>query len=357
VLVAVEIGFRLADPALAIPYSVPPFAPEPECQAVIDHVDAFGSADVCFVGSSRVHQGIVVPEAQETCDSEFTESLFVANYSVAGARARHVHAIVSYLLKKGEPRLILYGVSSRIMLGTDVKPDRRVAMFWDLDDWWQHHQASPEGCLDLLPVVTRNAAWKHFLTFRYRRTVPSAIGGIICEMGSTGKLWLSHTDLLRGIRSPCPMRGEPTYEHLYSRDKSLVTHPIPEDRAQAFLDRTLEDGEYPMPQEHVETIAETIRLCQGADLPIILFELPIADYLHQQIPPGVVDEFRERTKHLCDRTGVPFLTLDKLGLTFTDSDFLEYSHVNYHGASRITRAIVDQAMIPALKASADHSGT
>jgi hypothetical protein len=357
VLLVAEVAVRFADPALVIPYSVPPFALEPECQAVIDHVDAFGPADVCFVGSSRVHQGIVVPEAQETCDGELTESLFVANYAVAGARARHVHAIVSYLLKNGEPRLILYGVSSRIMLGNRVKPDRRVALFWDLDDWWQHHQTSPDGCLGLLPVVIRNAVSKHFLTLRYRRTVPSAIGGIICVMGSTGQLWPSRADLLRGIRSPCPMRGETTYDHLYSRDKSLVTHPVPEDRAQAFLERTLVDGGYPMPQEHVESIAQTIRLCREAGVPIVLFELPIADYLHEHIPPGVVGEFRTRITDLCDCTGVPFFTTDKLGLTFTDADFLEYSHVNYHGASRITRALTEQAIIPTLKATGDHGGT
>lgn len=355
-LIAVEVAVRLTDASLVIPYSVPPFALEPECHAVVDHVDAFGPADICFVGSSRVHQGIVVPEVQQACDEVLSRRVTVANYAISGARAKHGNAIVTYLLKKGRPELILYGVSPRILLGSATRPDAHTALFWSLTDWWSHYRAAPRETVRLLPVVIRHEASKHYLTLRYRRLASTFVNGIIRAMAVAEDKPFLMEDALRRARSSCPMRGEPTQDHELNPDRSLVNHPVPEERLRAFLDRTLQDGQYPMPQAQVDLMDTTIRLCHEHGIRIVLFELPVSDTLFEAFPPHVPGEFRAKIQRVCDANVVPFFTLEKLNLTFTDSDFLEHSHLNYHGALRVTRALIDRVILPAFKANEDRTG-
>ena len=82
---------------------------------------------------------------------------------------------------------------------------------------------------------------------------------------------------------------------------------------------------------------------------IIFFELPLTDILQEHLPPNLVEKSRAKIQRLCDAHGVRFFTLERLGLTFTDADFRQQSHLNYHAGLRLTRALLDRAIIPCLK--------
>jgi hypothetical protein len=111
----------------------------------------------------------------------------------------------------------------------------------------------------------------------------------------------------------------------------------------------MQAGWFPMPQEQVDFIEDTVRSCRAHGVEIVLFELPISDLLHRRLPPGTHAEFLEKIQRICEADDVPFYTLKRLGLTFPDEEFLEHSHVNYHGALRITKALLDQVIIPRLE--------
>jgi hypothetical protein len=349
ILALVEVGFRTTDPKLVIPYHVPPYIVEQECQAVVDYVDAFGVADVCFVGSSRTRQGVLMPVVHEACAHAFGRNAAVANYAVSGAQAELANAIVHHLLNKGKPRLILCGVSSQALRKEDPGCDRGAAVFWRLSDWLEHYRADPKTARDLFFFVVRNEIARHCLMLRYRERFPALVDDLVRTLLKPDDISLPLDEVLRGGRTPSPMLADFTHCQKFDADRSLVTDPMAEEQIQHYLARILQDGKFPMPQEQVDFMEDTIRLCRAHGVEIALFELPISDLLHQRLPPGTHAGFLEKTQRVCDANDVPFYTLKHLGLTFPDEEFLEHSHVNYHGAMRITQALLDQVIMPRLE--------
>ena len=129
----------------------------------------------------------------------------------------------------------------------------------------------------------------------------------------------------------------------------MLTEPVSEKRVHRFVDRLLTNGEYPMHQMNVDLLADTIGLCRENDVEIIFFELLLSDILQEHLLPNLVEISRDRVQRLCDAHCVRFFTLERLGLTFTDADFREQSQLNYHGGLRLTRALLDRAIIPCLQ--------
>ena len=343
-LAVVELGIRSADPVHVIPYDLG----ATQYESVVCHVDAFGPADVCFVGASRTREGIVIPEVQRACDKALTQAVTVANYATAGQRAGRGNAVVKYLIKKGHPRLIACGVSPRILHGWALGVEE-IALFWDIGDWWQRFLAAPARHIKLLPIVIRNEVSKHYLTLKYRRKASVLVRDANRAVAWSDRVSFSTGDVLRGAPSPCPIRGDLTRWQRFQPDRSLLTDPVPEKRVRRFVDRLLKDGEYPMPEGNVDLLADTIRLCRENEVEIIFFELPLSDILQEHLPPNLVERCRGKVQRLCDAHGVRFFTLERLGLTFTDADFMEQVHLDYHGALRLTRALLEHAIIPCLQ--------
>lgn len=344
VLAAVELGIRSADPEDVIPYDLG----ATQYESVVCHVDAFAPADVCFVGASRTREGIVIPEVQRACDKALAQPITVANYATAGQRAGRGNAVVTYLIKKGHPRLIVCGASPRILHGWTLGVEE-IALFWDIGDWWQRFLAAPDRHISLLPIVIRNEVSKHYLTLKYRRKASVLVRDANRAIAWSDRVSFSVKDVLRGAPSPCPIRGDLTRWQRFQPDRSLLTDPVPEKRVRRFVDRLLINGEYPMPQRNVDLLADTIRLCRENGAEVIFFELPLSDILQEHLPPNLAEKSRAKIQRLCDAHGVRFFTLERLGLTFAEADFVEQSHLNYHGGLRLTRALLERAIIPCLQ--------
>lgn len=156
-------------------------------------------------------------------------------------------------------------------------------------------------------------------------------------------------DVLRGAPSPCPTRGDLTRWQRFQLDRSLPIDPVPEKRVRRFIDRLLTDGEYPISQKNVDLLAATVRLCRENGVQVIFFELPVSGILQEHPPPNLAKRSRAEIQGLYDSHGVWFFTLKRPGLTFTDADFREQSHLDYHGALPITRALLERAIIPCLQ--------
>ncbi len=144
------------------------------------------------------------------------------------------------------------------------------------------------------------------------------------------------------------MRGELTRWQQYYSDRSLVNCPVSSVRVRAYINRLLRDGRYPLSKRAVEHLDSTIKLCREKGVEILFFELPISTILRDHLPPGVVDRAREMIRQVCDANAVHFHTIEGLGLSFTDADFAEQSHLNYKGALKLTRSLAQTAVIPVL---------
>ena len=60
-------------------------------------------------------------------------------------------------------------------------------------------------------------------------------------------------------------------------------------------------------------------------------------------PAAVLDEIH---LELAATHDVPIVTLDDQNIDFGDQDFAEYSHLDYRGALRLTRSLLDLAILP-----------
>ena len=79
------------------------------------------------------------------------------------------------------------------------------------------------------------------------------------------------------------------------------------DRVEAYVNRLLDNGRYPLDEEKVGHARNIIELCRDADVPIVLFEVPLPDVLIEHLPQGTREAFLTTTRQLAREEGVAFL--------------------------------------------------
>jgi hypothetical protein len=346
IVAAVELVFRAIPPQWIIPRE----SGEIEYYTSRYAIDAFGPAEVSIVGSSRAKAGIVLPELHASLRSRRGAPVTVANYSTAGARADESHAMVEYLLRAGRPRILLYGVTPRDLLGNEPRYARS-SIFWSASDWMRAAREDRNGAMRVLPVFIRSIIGQHYYTLRYRHRPFALIEDFwrAAKLRRDGIARFSIVQILRGEPSPDPAFGGLTRGQQFDRNRSLVTHPISEEHVRLYVQGLLEYGQYPLGARRLEELRLTIDAAQRAGVPIVFFETPISDRLRRNKPPGTYDAFLGHMRALCDSTGTPFLEVGELGIQFDDRDFLEQSHLNLRGASRLTEALLDRAILPVME--------
>ncbi len=96
-----------------------------------------------------------------------------------------------------------------------------------------------------------------------------------------------------------------------------------------------------------------MRVCRDAEIPLVLFEIPLLQMLKSHLLEDVYPRFMSVTRSMANKYSIPFITLKDLGLEITDEDFREQSHLNYRGAQRLTRALMTKVVTPQLASSMD----
>ncbi|MEE9294068.1 MAG: hypothetical protein V3W34_03765 [Phycisphaerae bacterium] len=347
---SVEMVFRHAAPTSVIPYALG----EAEYHAIAGYIDALGPADVAFIGSSRTREAIVAPQVRSRCEQELHTTVTVANYSCGGARADECDAIVKYALKKGTPRMILYGVAPRQLQGKFAYQER-IALLWDLGDWWSEYRQDVDHVGDLLPIVIRNEIGRYYRTLKYRRKASTWFTTRLDTVTMLNDPAHVLTNLFRQGAGPCPVRGEITRWHRW-RTRRLSSRPFSEDKIRQFVDRfVLEDRQYRIEPQRVEHMEAMMRRGREAGTKLVFFELPHPDIFTKHLPPDSQRSFLSKMHELADAGGAAFVTLDDLGLEFTPADFAEFAHLHYDGAGRLTAALVDRVILPHLRQPTRHA--
>ena len=297
-----------------------------------------GPANVCFVGSSRARESIAAPEVKRLLEARGLRHT-VANYALGGAQAQESYwAVRKMLAGKRKPDLILYGVSPRQFLGRG-EHFSSAAFLWDLRDWREQVGLHGMEAGKLLPKVIRNELRQRWVTFAARDARKQILLRILGR----------ETD-------PCPIIGQLTPWQKLKPDVSLATSPVDEQDVRNYIATNTRRQRYADPTQ-VGYVEKTIRLCREAGVPLVLFEVPVADILRRCYPEGTYDHFYRTIAVFQHRYDVPFVSMAKLKPELTDKHFREPSHTNYGGAVRFTRALTRQEIIPRLTGQARRQGT
>ena len=182
---------------------------------------------------------------------------------------------------------------------------------------------------NVLPDVIRNEIGARYITFGCREVVGNMIAHLVC-----------------GERTPpCPIAGRYSESQNRKRQRSLEEKPVTQRRVINYLEKRLEGDQYPMGGRQLDHFRSIIQQCKDNDVTLIVYELPQPMIMEESYPQGTTREFIRMVRDMTREADVPFVRYEsELGLTFTDADFREQSHMNNDGALRLTEALGAQVL-------------
>jgi hypothetical protein len=342
IVIVVEVVVRQLPVSALIPYR----SGETEYAGVAALLDAFGPAEISFVGSSRTHEGVVPEELMRLIREDSGRSETVANYACSGATAFENEIMIERVVRDDRPKLVLYGLSPH-QLYERREPREQVAMFMDFGAWRRYRVENPDDAGRLLPAVVRNEIGQWYWTLKYRNRAGVLATDFLEWFLSRKGRPIPVDDLLYGRVFPCPARGERSRRHVTQPNVSLVNRPLSKVRLRK-LREPVQAELYPTHGGQLEHVGKAISACNAAGVELVLFELPLSSILQDQYR-SIYGELVSAVREQAEAEGVRFVRLSELGVAFTDADFREHSHLNYNGAIRLTRGLYEAVIRPALE--------
>lgn len=336
ILLVVELIVRMIPAQRLIAYE----RGVPERFAARQHIQAFGAPEVMFVGSSRVHLGIVMPEVLRVLEAEVGRPVSAANFASGGSLVQELGPFIEHTLRNRPlPKIICYGVDPEQISRPEMY-NERASVYWSFPDWWARRQEFGAVMDDYLPHVVRNSLADHWLTFRYRNRPINLIKA-----------------MARG-RETSPMLGEYLApEHTTDRGRTLVEFPADEAEVKHHVEAGhLDNGVYPFNMKKVEWFKEFIGHCRRDGVEVVLFEVPNADVFNRYLPDDVHATFYSHMREIAVQSGARFVSLEGLGLKFTDAEFRDPVHLNYKGSMELSDALSGKVLAPMLRAAAGGRG-
>jgi hypothetical protein len=182
-------------------------------------------------------------------------------------------------------------------------------------------------------MFIRRQAGQGWLTLRYRERL---------------RQWSQQ--LLRLTNKPMvPMLGDYP-ENWDARTTASLADPARRDSlVQRWLHRNLRGGRYPkIDPTLVVRLEQTLQLCRQHQIPLVLYEMPVSPALRAKMPPDVYKEFYALVGELAGVYAVPFYRVADLDLSIGDEHFSDVVHMNRRGATLLTHALTQKAILPRL---------
>jgi len=98
--------------------------------------------------------------------------------------------------------------------------------------------------------------------------------------------------------------------------------------------------------EQGQNLASLVEACRVAGVPIVFFEVPTSPALFRNLPDGAYASFVAIVRRVGSERGVPVYSARELGLNMLRADFREQSHFNNLGGMKLTRALVEEILVP-----------
>ena len=320
-LVSVEAGVRRINPRSLMRYeeSVDAY------RIVRQTLDTEGAPDICFVGSSRCRDGVVMPVVAKAC-----WPATVGNFSLPGATALVVRLSVRRIVNADpKPRLILYGVTPRQLRA--YIPEQIGGGVEGL--------VGP-GDLPML-AMTPDASAHDMFEATLRNGISSRVRAISFRDGLKARVFRPETK-----QRPYHMHGALSAAQVPKKQPRLCDNPYTPERARTYVypdggedNRVYVDSQL----THIEGIMD---LCADAGVPLVLFEIPSSATLERALPEGMLVQATEKIAAVAEKKGVRFVRLSDMGLAFTEADFRDISHLNNTGARRLTDALLESVILP-----------
>ena len=329
-LLGVDVALRFVPAGKLIAYE----RGVPGRYAVREHLRAFGSPEVLFVGSSRVHVGVVVPVVKESLEAELGRSVHASNFANGGVLLPEIGPMLEQMLrKKPLPKVLVIGMDPE-QIARDEMFNDRTPIFWTFADWNAARQRFGNKVIPLLPETFRTWHSGVSVTFRSRlRPVH-----LIKELG-------------RG-REGTAITGEyVSPEHTKNKAKSLADKPADELNVEEHVKKVhlKPDGTYPFNAAKVAWWQDLATRCEQAGVEVVFAEFPNAEVFEKFLPPTTLPEFRSTMRSVAAASGAEFYSNDDLGMVYADADFGDPVHLNLAGGTRLSRALAQGPVLAAIR--------
>ncbi|MEM6331846.1 MAG: hypothetical protein AAF823_00715 [Planctomycetota bacterium] len=310
------------------------------------------SADVMFLGSSRVHRGVDLRLIETELADRGFDDVSARNYAIGGSHIQELAYYVDAIGRVAPPRLLLIGVAPRALQG-DAPTN------WDdmrsLTEWGRVH--TTEDSREPRDDVTLGGALHHELasrsmavSFRERfreAAIDSLIDAWDGHWGRAAAAWMLPS-------KESPITGGLAWRHRDGEETlNLFDLRVQDRRVERAMQRDFPQGKFVYtPQSH-EAFLSIGRSSRAHEVRVVVFELPWPELLRRHWPPGVQADFREAAAASCHAAGIEYVPFASLNVTIDDYFFREQSHLNLPGAQRLSMALIDNVIAPALRTEED----
>lgn len=326
--------FRIGVSSLSFPYE----NGDQEYRALRHRLDRAGPADLCFLGSSRGREVVVMPEVTGLLEEGGYDGIRVENYSLSSALAVEANSIIELITRsERRPRLLVYGVSPPQLLNAGDY-FRNASRLWDVRAILRHHEMNDAGVLSYLPRAIRNDISKVSETFHWRprKGLRPLLRHLFRELSG------------RNDTRQSPITGGLTLWQHEDPDRGFAPTPDGLARNNAFLAEAYKGGRDWIDPTQSRYFEDSLQLSQEAGIPVILVEMPLTSALSSGYPEGVYRDYMSFMRAVADRYGATFVTLEDLGFQPQDSQFRDTEHLNLGASLEFTRSLTRQVLLPRL---------
>lgn len=301
--------------------------------AVREYIELSSEGDVVLVGSSQMREGVVMPRLIRRVDQQLGRPVRIRNYATRGARADVMDAVVQQILEQSsKPSLIVIGLSVRD-LRTQTLDLPRMAIFWNLSDWWQALREFGSPVTTVLPIVIRNEVSRISYTLRYRDQ-------LAIDLSKPLARWFGYSV----SREPNPIIGEMSWQHVGRRGLRDLVEPRISPRRMLIMARqsyAYEEG--PKPSEpQTRRLQSMIRRIDASGVPGVIVEMPVADYLREDLHARKLSEgFQRSVRTLVNGTSMRFIPVSEQPFQPDRTHFVDLQHLNLPGAERFSDYLAD----------------
>ncbi len=334
-LLALELVLRRLNPA----GNLAPLAGEREFgfRAVTFEIQQ-GAPDVAVIGTSRARRGVLAPVLRETLEKQGLASS-VKNFSLGGAQAEELELMVRRIGEStGRPKLVLWALTVKELRHREETPGKSWRYLARFSDWLDARGRLGAGVDQHLPDALRNEAARGSYIVRCRfalRDMLAATGDD--EEGEPENRWETFKNVFVPTRSTLtPMQGGLPADFVGSRRN--LSRKVTMQRVKRYLGDAYTQPNWPHNYQ-AERLEATVRHLRELGIPLLLVEIPVHELLEKGMPRKTQQKFRRYVSAVAREYGVPFVTVEELGVSFEPNDFLEQSHLNYRGALKYTSAI------------------
>lgn len=288
-------------------------------------------ADIAVLGSSRSREGILNPLLKRDLEGYFKREFQVANYTLAASRVFELELLAQRLTEPSfpPPRLVVLPINARFLQSDAHRNQRRFyLMSWShlLTDVFRFGLDAP---LHIVEAVTSNIT-ENLFALRY-----------------AAKEWREGSaDHDFKPFQENPIFGGYARNQLREREleqtggsiQSIASAPI----AQKDLTKYIQ-SEWPPGITHLgalekEAFIKAIKQFTHHGVAVLLMDLPMSSTLEKAIPQQGFETYRAFLRSTAQELQIDFVAHDAFP-PFTDHDFREQSHLNLHGARKLTQFI------------------